>query len=257
LEKLSDRIAKTFFKKNESSTIEPELKLKLSDLQKLIKYKFKNLNILKSALTHDSLTSSSEDDEVFGTNYERMEFLGDSVLGLAVCEHLFNLFPDKAEGELSKIKSSIVSEKYLALKANNIKLSEFILMSEKEDKNGGRGRKSIVSDTMESIICAIYLDGGLDKAKKFIKTFILEDFEKQVMAQDLINYKSILQEYSQSLYQNVPEYELISEEGPDHHKLFVMDVFIEGKLCGQGKGLNKKEAQQKAAQNACRKLKLI
>ena len=246
----------SLFQKNESVKLNPELKLKLVELQNLIGYKFKNIYLLKAALTHDSLNPSYEEDAEGDSNYERMEFLGDAVLGLVVCEHLFNLFPDKAEGDLSKIKSSIVSEKYLAMKANDIKLSDFILMSEKEDRNGGRERKSIVSDTVESVICAIYLDGGLKKAKTFVTDFIIKGFELHVLSKDLINYKSILQEYSQALYQKPPDYELISEIGPDHSKTFKMEVYVNTKLYGVGEGLNKKEAQQQAAQDACKKLKL-
>ena len=253
---LTKKIFKSLFQKNENAKISPELRKKLLNLQKRINYKFHNIHLLKAALTHDSLISSSEEDEGVDTNYERMEFLGDSVLGLVVCEHLFHLFPEHDEGELSKIKSSVVSEKYLALKANDIKLSEYVLMSEKEDRNGGRERKSIIADTMESLICAIYLDGGFKKAKKFIYVFVLKGFEKQVLSNELINFKSILQEYSQALYQQIPDYRMISANGPDHRKMFIMDVYINDTLCGSGRGLNKKEAQQKAARDACRKLKL-
>ena len=246
----------SLFQKNIFGSSEGEVERKLLEIQKIIGYQFQNILLLKAALTHDSLCSAHEAGVDGDANYERMEFLGDAVLGLVVCEHLFNLFPEKNEGDLSKLKSNIVSEKYLALKANAIKLHEYIFMSEKEDKNGGRGRKSIISDTVESIICAIYIDGGIKKAKRFITNFILVDFEKQVLLKDLINYKSILQEYTQALYQKTPEYKIVSEAGPDHHKIFKVEVYINDELQGQGEGLNKKDAQQKAAQDACKKLKL-
>lgn len=253
---LFNRIIQVLTAKNVLDYQIPGLEQKLEDFQKIINYKFKNIELLKASLTHDSFSKKRESELNANSPYERMEFLGDTVLGLVVAEHLFSLFPDKAEGYLSKLKSNIVSEKFLALKASDLKLGDFIFMSEEEDKNGGRERKSIVSDTMEALICAIYLDGGLTKARKFITTFIVKGFETQVLSEELINYKSILQEYSQAKYQITPVYELISETGPDHLKTFIMEVFVNSKKCGTGEGPNKKEAQQKAAQDACRKLEL-
>ena len=234
----------------------PGLEKKLEQFQNNIDYKFRNVNLLKASLTHDSFMFNHESDSNAGSHYERMEFLGDAVLGLVVSEYLFSLFPQKDEGYLSKLKSNIVSEKYLALKANDFQLGDFIVMSDKEDKNGGRERKSIVSDTMEALICAIYLDGGLSKARKFVTTFIIKGFEQQVLLNELINFKSILQEYSQAKYQKTPVYELISETGPDHLKTFIMEVFVNSEKYGTGEGLNKKEAQQRAAEVACKKLQL-
>ena len=250
------KLVNSIFKRSGDKNICPNLMSSMEELQENINYKFKNIYLLKAALTHDSLITKLDDRSGIDTNYERMEFLGDAVLALVVCEHLFNIYPEKAEGDLSKIKSNIVSEKYLALQANQINLGDYILMSDKEEKNGGRQKNSIIADTVESIICAIYKDSGLKNAAKFINDFILKGFAEQILLKDLINYKSMLQEYSQGLYQDVPVYKIISETGPDHYKLFVIEVYINSILYGTGEGFSKKDAQQKAAQDACVKLKL-
>ena len=240
----------------------PGFEKKLVKFQKLINYKFKDIDLLKTALIHDSYyrgsghvseNGKSEGNSTYSL-FERMEFFGDSVLGLVVCEHLYKIFPHKTEGFLSKMKSDIVSEKYLALKAQNFQLHDFIILSEVEAKNGGRERKSIIADTVEALICAIYLDSGLANARVFIKSFILTGFQKTLLIEDLINYKSILQEYCQAKYQKTPFYHLVSSYGPDHHKVFKMIVYLNDKKCGMGEGPNKKDAQQKAAQNACKEL---
>ena len=230
---------------------------KLALFQKLINYKFKKLSLLKSALTHDSIYYNEDGEININSNYERLEFLGDAVLGLIVCQHIYKVFPEKNEGDLSKLKSSIVSEKFLSLKAANFRLSEFIFMSEKEERNGGRNKKSIIADTTESVICAIYLDGGIKKATKFVKRFILSDFERQVLHRDMINYKSILQEYAQERFKTIPDYKMNSAAGPEHRKLFKITVFVNAQQVGSGEALNKKEAQQKAAYDACKRLELI
>jgi len=229
---------------------------KLKKLEEQINYSFKNKKLLWTALTHDSFIRKSEHENGASSPYERMEFLGDSVLGLIVAEHLFARFPDKDEGDLSKEKSNIVCEKFLALKAMNIHLGEYIKMSEEERRNGGEGRKSIIADTMEALICGIYLDGGIEAARDFVHEFIIKDYEKEMFSVDLTNYKSILQEFTQAKYQCVPKYLLKDETGPDHQKVFMMEVYIMSKKYGEGNGPNKKEAQQKAALYACKRLNI-
>jgi len=228
--------------------------------QKVIGYTFKNIELLKIALTHDSFyrTYDNETGKINPStsnteysDYERMEFLGDSVLGLVVAEYLYNKYPKKTEGFLSKIKSNVVSEQYLALKAVNFKLPEYLIMSEMEAKNGGRERKSIIANTVESLICAIYLDSGFAEAKRFILTHIVKDFERQLRAEEMINFKCIVQEYAQARYQKVPYYHLAATTGPDHQKTFKMIVYINDQKVGTGEGPSKKEAQQKAAKDAC------
>ena len=256
MKELLRKLVQLISQKNEDGYEIPGLEKKLEEFQKKINYKFDNIKLLRASLTHNSFFYNYETETGGDSPYERMEFLGDAVLALVVAEHLFSLFPDKDEGFLSKLKSNIVSEKYLTLKANELNLGSFIIMSDKEEKNGGRERKSILSDTMEALICAIYLDNGLDKARNFIVSVIVEGFEEQVLVNELINYKSMLQEYSQARYQKTPVYSLVSETGPDHLKNFVMEVFVNLQKCGKGEGPNKKEAQQRAAEDACKKLKL-
>ena len=256
MKELFNKLIHLITQKGEENYKIPGLDKRLELFQKQIKYKFNNQKLLRAALTHNSYFYNSETEVGGDSPYERMEFLGDAVLGLVVSEYLFSLFPDKDEGFLSKLKSNIVSEKYLAVKSVDFQLGTHLIMSDKETKNGGRERKSILSDTVEALICAIYLDSGLDEARKFVTTFIIKGFETQVLVNEFINYKSILQEYSQAKYQLTPDYHLISETGPDHFKTFVMEVYVNEQKKGIGEGLNKKEAQQRAAEDACRNLKL-
>lgn len=228
----------------------------LEELQTKIDYRFKNTILLKNALTHDSYYKKEERGNTQLSPFERMEFLGDSVLGLVVAQELFVLFPNKQEGNLSKLKSKIVSEKFLTMRSNELNLGDFILLSSEEARSGGREKPSIVSDSMESLICAIYLDGGMTAARRFIKKFILNKFENYVNREELINFKSILQEYTQAKFQKPPVYKVVSEEGPDHQKEFLVEVFINGNSFGTGSGANKKGAQQQAAKVACDSLKI-
>ena len=243
------------FIKGDKSSCE-EWDRKLEEFQTIIDYKFKNIVLLKNSLTHDSYYKKEEREDTNLSPFERMEFLGDSVLGLVVAQDLFVKFPKKQEGNLSKLKSKIVSEKYLTLKSNEIKLGDYLLLSSEEARSGGRLKPSIVSDSMESLICAIYLDGGMTSARKFIKKFILSNFENYVDREELTNFKSILQEYTQARFQRPPVYKVISENGPDHLKEFIVEVLINDKSFGKGVGTNKKSAQQQAAKTACEKLKI-
>jgi ribonuclease-3 len=185
-----------------------------------------------------------------------MEFLGDSILGLIVAEELFIKYPHYSEGQLSKLKAKLVSRKFLALKAKETGINEFIKLSEEAILSGGKKSVSILGDTMEAIICAIYLDGNMNDVRNFIKNIILVDSEKAIKKQDFKDYKSLLQEYTQGNFQNIPSYKIVSEEGPEHDKIFTAEVYINDRLYGSGQGKNKKEAQQSAAQAACLKLKL-
>jgi ribonuclease III len=229
---------------------------KLEKLQREIGVTFKNGTLLQGALTHNSFLHRIESEIVYNSPFERMEFLGDSVLGLVVARELFTRFPEQQEGILSKMKSQIVSEKYLALKALELELGEYIRMSPEEIHNGGKSRPSILSDAMEALICAIYLDAGIQKATSFIRKIVLTNFTNIIKEEALTNFKSILQEYSQSRYQVPPIYKVVSEEGPDHEKLFHIDVYMNGTVIGHGDGSSKKAAQQNAAKNACQTLSL-
>jgi ribonuclease-3 len=224
----------------------------LEQLQEVIGYHFTDSSLLKAALTHTSYHSKEEKYSAF----ERMEFLGDSILGLIVAEFIFNKFPHYTEGNLSKLKAKLVSRKFLALKAKEFNLGKYILLSSEAARNGGRLSRSILGDDMEALICAIYLDSDIKAAADFIHKFIVKNYKSPLAEEDMTNYKSKLQEFTQSKYQVVPEYKIISENGPDHDKTFTVEVYINQKLWGSGKGNSKKEAQQQAAKSACTKLKL-
>jgi len=224
--------------------------LGLQDFQKIIGYKFQNESLLVAALTHTSRETTSENGSIF----ERMEFLGDSILGLIVSEELFLKFPDYSEGQLSKLKSKIVSRKMLAIVSKKIQLNDYI--DSNKDSLGKGGLNSVLSNTMESLICAIYLDGNLEKVRKFIHKFILHDYSKSLIKGDLTDYKSKLQEYTQAQFQATPVYTIVNSTGPEHEKIFTVQVLINADSYGTGMGKSKKEAQQDAAKHACMKLNI-
>ncbi|MCK5051618.1 MAG: ribonuclease III [Candidatus Cloacimonetes bacterium] len=218
--------------------------------QKIIGYSFNNLSLLIAALTH----TSREPLNIKGSPFERMEFLGDSILGLIVSEELFLKFPEYTEGELSKLKSKIVSRKMLALVSSKLKLKDYIIFN--TDSAGKGGLNSVLSNTMESLICAIYLDGNIEKARKFIIQFIMENYPTHLKKGHLTDYKSKLQEYTQAEFHATPDYQILKAEGPEHEKVFTIQILIKNDIYGLGKGKSKKEAQQDAAKHACKKLGL-
>ena len=216
--------------------------------QKIIGYNFNNPPLLIAALTH----TSREPLNTKGSPFERMEFLGDSVLGLIVSEELFLEFPEYTEGELSKLKSKIVSRKMLAMVSNKLKLKDYIIFN--TDSAGKVGLNSVLSNTMESLICAIYLDGDIEKARNFIIRFIMNNYSTHLKKGYLTDYKSKLQEYTQAEFHATPDYHILKAEGPEHEKIFTIQVKIQNKIYGLGKGPSKKAAQQDAAKHACKKL---
>lgn len=232
----------------------PKWEKGLSILQKKIGYDFHDATLLKAALTHKSYLRKRFNDHKVPSPFERMEFLGDSILGFVVSKELFSKFPDEQEGNLSKFKSKIVSETYLTIKANALDLGKYILLSSEEYNSGGQTKASILSDSMEALICSIYLDGGIASASRFVKNHVLKDFEHLINRIELVNYKSILQEYLQAKNMQPPEYITLSEEGPQHQKVFVVEVSIDGQFKAKGKGTTKKAAHQEAARIACQKL---
>lgn len=216
------------------------------DFQKLINYHFEHPDLLVAALSHTSLSTPNIDT----TTYERMEFLGDSILGLVTAEELFHLYPNYSEGKLSKLKSKIVSKKFLTLKAREISLGKYIKLSTEAANSGGRNSQSILGDSMESLICALYLDGGFKAAKNFIINFIIKDFQNEITNKTLVDHKSKLQELTQARFQQTPKYKIVDETGPEHEKIFSVEVYVNDQKVGFGKGSNKKEAQQNAAREA-------
>lgn len=232
----------------------PKWEKSLGQLQKKLEYSFKDDSLLKAALTHKSYLRRHYNEHKLVSPFERMEFLGDSILGFIVSKELFARHPDEQEGKLSKLKSKIVSETYLTLKANNLELGKYVLLSPDEAASGGAAKPSILSDTVEALICAIYLDSGIAAATRFIKNHLLPDYMELVNRDELVNYKSILQEYLQGNSQPPPQYVTIKEEGPEHQKVFTVQVKVNDKLMLKGKGNTKKAAQQEAAKLACQKL---
>lgn len=218
------------------------------ELQRKLGYRFKNREILERALTHRSYLNVPPNGDLWAN--ERLEFLGDSILGMVTSWFLFENFPDKNEGDLTKLKSTLVSEANLSQIARSLALGKYLRMSEEEEKAGGRERSSIVSDAYEAVIGAVFLDGGLAPAEKMIRQQILEKCLEIVSDRTFHNFKGELLEYMQALGMGLPKYEVTQEHGPDHQKRFTIQVSTKGKKMGEGVGKNKKEAEQKAAKMA-------
>lgn len=220
--------------------------------EKKFKLRFSDKNLLITALKHRSFLNVTNEPRI--SSNERLEFLGDAVLDLIVTHFLYQKFPRKTEGYLSKIKSILVSKPVLADISVEISLGNMVLINWGEEKTGGRQRQSILADAFEAIVGAIYLDMGLEKAKDFVHSYLLKNYQKIVKKGLYRNYKSILLEHVQSEGIGLPEYRVIQELGPDHDKEFVIQVWIQNRLMGEGRGRSKKVAEQRAAQAAIKKL---
>jgi ribonuclease-3 len=253
-----------FFPKKEA--LPRERKEALLSFQKTLSVRFNNLSRLDMALHHRSFSNehtsdSSSDSAKRGLpalryNNERLEFLGDTVLGLSVASYLFKTLPDKTEGELSKIKSVVVSEMTLSQIALSIGIDSLIVLGKGEELSGGRQKKAILADAVEAVIGAVYLDSGYASAEKLVLSLITPEITKVQENRHLQDYKTMLQEYSQKKYKHYPEYILVKKTGPDHDKTFLVSVQLNGKTYGPEKGKNKKEAEQAAAKVACESLKI-
>ena len=224
----------------------------LKALEDKISYSFKNKDLLLTALKHRSFISQTTQDRI--DSNERLEFLGDSALNFVVVKYLYKSYPNLDEGDLSKMKSVIVSGENLSLIAREMDLGEHILLSEYEEKSGGRDKSSILEDTFEAIIGAIYLDSGIAKAEKMIKALVLENINKALENTLNRNYKSELLELVQSQGLEPPTYEIISEEGPEHEKTFTVKAIVNGKEISQGSSSSKKRAEQEASRKALNSL---
>ena len=222
----------------------------LEELQDKIGYRFQNTDLLQQALTHSSFANEQKINKL--KDYERLEFLGDAVLELVSSEFLFRENPQMPEGQLTKLRASMVCEPALAYCAKDIDLGSYILLGRGEEYTGGRYRSSITSDVMEAIIGAIFLDGGIENAKKHIYRFILSDLENKIL---FLDSKTILQEEIQKKKDAQLRYELIGESGPDHNKQFTVDAYLNDVLIGSGTGRTKKAAEQQAAYEALLKMK--
>lgn len=216
----------------------------LKKLQETIDYHFKGLSILDEALTHSSYANERQHGTVCN---ERLEFLGDSVLGVISAEYYFKLFAGRPEGDLTKMRAASVCEKSLCGFAKQISLGDYLLLGRGEERTGGRERPSILADAFEALIAAIYLDGGMEQAKKFVLSFLTEPEEKK---QSFKDYKTTLQEIIQQNPEERLEYVLAGEEGPDHDKHFFVEVHLNSNVIGRGEGRSKKAAEQAAAREA-------
>lgn len=211
-----------------------------------IRYSFKDKNLLINALSHSSYANENKNPK--GSN-ERLEFLGDSVLSIVVSDYLYKNLDSVAEGDLTKLRASLVCEKSLHVFAKQIDLGKFILLGKGEENTGGRQRPSILADAFEAVIAAIYLDGGMEAARTHILRFIPQNI-KNNSKMAFGDFKTVLQEIVQQNPEEKVEYVLIGEEGPDHNKRFVVEVKLNSQVIGSGKGRSKKDAEQLAAKEA-------
>ncbi len=214
---------------------------KLRELEEKIGYQFQKKELLVQALTHSSFSNEQKINKF--VNYERLEFLGDAVLELLSSQFFFENYPDMSEGEMTRMRSSMVCEPALAFCARDLALGQYILLGKGEEATGGRERESITSDVMEALLGAIYLDGGFEEAGRFVQKYILSDLENKQLFYDS---KTILQEKIQKAGKQLV-YVIVDESGPEHNKIFTVEAKIDGKTVGTGQGRNKKTAEQKAA----------
>ncbi|MBO5049106.1 MAG: ribonuclease III [Oscillospiraceae bacterium] len=222
----------------------------IKDLETAIGYRFKNITLLQNALTHSSYANERWHDGL--RSNERLEFLGDSILGMVVAEFLYRNYPDRPEGELTRMRADMVCETALSIVAEEIHIGEHLLLGHGEEHGGGRRRVSILADAVESVIAAIFLDAGIEPARGFIQRFILTRVpEKRLQHTD---YKTALQELVQQKKNQAVTYELVAESGPDHDKHFSVQVLLNGKPIGTGAGTSKKRAEQDAARDALTKI---
>lgn len=219
-------------------------KERFKELEKIINYKFNNIDLLCNALTHSSFANERKINKT--DTYERFEFLGDAILEFIVSDYLYKNYPEKSEGQLTKLRASLVCEFTLSKIAKELQFGRFVLLSKGENATGGRTRSSIMCDLFESVLGAIFLDGGMENAEKFVYTFLLNDIETHSLFYDA---KSTLQEMLQKKNKTF-SYELTDVKGPEHNKTFISQVVIEGGLTASGEGASIKASEQAAAYNA-------
>ena len=222
----------------------------IKDLEAAIGYRFQNITLLQNALTHSSYANERWHNSL--KSNERLEFLGDSILGMVVAEYLYKNFPDRPEGELTRMRADMVCEKTLASVAARINLGHHLMLGNGEEQGGGRSRDSILADAVESVIAASFLDGGMAAARSFIEKFIL--VEVPVRKMHNADYKTALQELIQQKKNQTLSYALVGESGPDHDKRFEVEVSLNGRVIGTGTGSSMKRAEQMAAQSALENL---
>jgi ribonuclease III len=225
----------------------------LARLEERLGYAFQDLQLLKTALTHKSFIN--ENPGLAGENNERLEFLGDSVLSLIVSNHLYKKFPNLREGELSKIRANLVNESSLANVAGGLGLGAYLYLGKGEEGTGGREKASLLSDALEAVIAGIYLDQGIRRAAQVVLKHFGDLIRTVVEQKDPFDYKTTFQEVCQERFGVLPEYHLSWASGPDHDRVFVMEISVNGEILGEGQGKSKKEAQQRAACQALERCK--
>lgn len=218
----------------------------MDGLEQKLGYKFNNINLLKNALTHSSYANEVRNG--FSSN-ERLEFLGDSVLSIVVSDYIYKHYPNMPEGELTKLRASLVCEKSLCTFSRELELGSYLMLGKGEDKGGGRERDSILADAFEAVLAAIYLDGGMEPARRHVMNFVLREL-KHTDDEVFKDYKTALQEIIQRNPEESVTYILTDESGPDHDKSFTVEVRLNSNVIGKGMGKNKKRAEQMAAKEA-------
>ena len=225
----------------------------IEGLQEKLKYRFRDRSLLLEALTHKSHHHENPQSGAFYN--ERLEFLGDSVVGLAVVEYLFRHPRKYSESVLAKLKSYLVGENVFAEIADAIGLSDCILLGKGEDATGGRKKKSILADAFEALLGAVYLDGGFDEARSVVLRLFRDKIEEVILSGEFYDYKTELQEQTQSRFGCLPEYRVVKEQGEDHRRIFTVAVFLQGENLGTASGSRKKEAESLAAREALERLR--
>ncbi len=225
----------------------------LDQFQAEMNYRFKSIDLLKTSFTHSSLANESRDKTI--TSNERLEFLGDAVLNIIISDFIFKNYLDLPEGELTRVRASIVCEASLAKCAKSLNFGSYLLLGKGEDITGGRERQSILSDAFEAVLAAIYLDSGFDKAREWTLAQLEDTIESAVKGAVFKDFKTQLQEYVQRNRDTNVDYVLVDEMGPDHDKEFFVNVILEGVVISKGSGKTKKEAEQNAAKYALQSMK--
>lgn len=220
----------------------------LSELQRQVNYSWQDSGLLRLALVHSSYTYENKDRA--DKHNERLEFLGDAVLELIISEYFYRISSEKSEGELTKMRAMTVCEPSLAEVARRLDLGKYVLLSRGEEKSGGRDRPALLADAFEALLGSVYLDGGLEEARKVALAQLSDVIEQVIAGQAIRDHKTMLQEYLQSKSQDPISYSVIDEAGPDHDKTFTAVVEYQGKIMGKGRGRTKKEAEQQAARMA-------
>ncbi|OGB87723.1 ribonuclease III [Candidatus Falkowbacteria bacterium RIFCSPLOWO2_12_FULL_45_13] len=230
--------------------LSPQREKKLLEVEKKLGTSFHNTSLLNQSLTHSSYGHENKIPD-----NERMEFLGDAVLKLVVSEFLFHKFPERAEGDLTKIRAAVISDETLATVGRKLYLGDYLLLSANEQGTGGTRRKSNLANTFEAVLGAVFIDAGIGKSRELVLNVLTEEIDKVSKEGYIRDYKSALQEYTQKQKWELPRYKVVKEAGPKHRKVFWMEVKIRGRRYGLGRGGNKKESEQRAAMQALKALK--